>query len=78
MKLDNTHSGKQVLGSERSVDIELDRNTLFMNVDTSAAETKENWDNDKIVEDAEGHDLQAKRIQAGMTKSYKCITLPGY
>ncbi|CEI88107.1 hypothetical protein RMCBS344292_02507 [Rhizopus microsporus] len=29
LKLDDTHSGKQMLGSERSIEIELDRNTDF-------------------------------------------------
>lgn len=30
IQLDNTHSGRQLLGSERSFDIELDRNTEFL------------------------------------------------
>lgn len=35
LKLDNTHSGRQLLGGERSIEIELDRNTDFL--DTSSA-----------------------------------------
>jgi hypothetical protein len=35
LKLDDSHSGKQLLGSERSIEIELDRNTDFK--DTSSA-----------------------------------------
>lgn len=34
LKLDDSHSGKQLLGSERSIEIELDRNTDFK--DTSS------------------------------------------
>ncbi|KAI7901072.1 uncharacterized protein BX663DRAFT_562767 [Cokeromyces recurvatus] len=35
LKLDNTQSGKQLLGSERSIEIELDRNTDFNDTTTS-------------------------------------------
>ncbi|GAA5800060.1 hypothetical protein HPULCUR_005482 [Helicostylum pulchrum] len=37
LKLDDSHSGKQLLGSERSIEIELDRNTDFK--DTSSVPT---------------------------------------
>ncbi|KAL0091050.1 yeats family-domain-containing protein [Phycomyces blakesleeanus] len=33
LKLDDVHSGKQVLGSERGIDIELDRNTDFKDIE---------------------------------------------
>lgn len=32
LKLDDSHSGKQLLGSERSIEIELDRNTDFKDI----------------------------------------------
>lgn len=37
LKLDNSHSGRQLLGGERSIEIELDRNTDFK--DTSSLPT---------------------------------------
>lgn len=35
LKLDNSHSGKQLLGGERSIEIELDRNTDFKDTRSS-------------------------------------------
>lgn len=35
LKLDDSHSGKQLLGSERSIEIELDRNTDFKDTNTA-------------------------------------------
>jgi transcription initiation factor IIF auxiliary subunit len=43
LKLDDTHSGKQLLGSERSIEIELDRNTDFK--DTSSIPSTSNGNN---------------------------------
>ncbi|CAO3675469.1 unnamed protein product [Rhizopus stolonifer] len=37
LKLDDTHSGKQMLGAERSIEIELDRNTDFSDKSTVPA-----------------------------------------
>lgn len=39
LKLDNSHSGKQLLGGERSIEIELDRNTDFKETTLSPAPT---------------------------------------
>lgn len=47
LKLDDSHSGKQLLGSERSIEIELDRNTDFK--DTSSIPSTSNGNNTPSV-----------------------------
>jgi transcription initiation factor IIF auxiliary subunit len=51
LKLDDSHSGKQLLGSERSIEIELDRNTDFK--DTSSIPSGNNTPQEVVATAAE-------------------------